>query len=197
PSFMFSSYYYLFKSQIFIQMAKPGKVLSDGKKMSGELFSLTYGALVADMIKDFDDINQVNTQLDKMGFNMGTRLADDFLSKRTNVSRCTDCKQMADTLAKEVIPMYLGVSASISNWSSGDKEFSLILDNNPLMELVEVPQSMSSLNYSQLLAGAIRGGLEAVHIKVFSSVNENPSNTEIRIRFDCILKDALPAGDED
>lgn len=38
----------------------------------------------------------------------------------------------------KVIPMYLGVSASVSNWSSGDKEFSLILDNNPLMELVEV-----------------------------------------------------------
>lgn len=85
--------------------------------MSGELFSLTYGALVADMIKDYDDVNQVNTQLDKvsyeeddydlnaflqMGWNMGTRLADDFLSKRTNVSRCTDCKQMAETLARDV-----------------------------------------------------------------------------------------------
>lgn len=35
-------------------------------QMSGELFSLTYGALVADMIKDYDDVNQVNTQLDKV-----------------------------------------------------------------------------------------------------------------------------------
>lgn len=38
----------------------------------------------------------------QMGWNMGTRLADDFLSKRTNVSRCTDCKQMAETLARDV-----------------------------------------------------------------------------------------------
>lgn len=39
---------------------------------------------------------------------MGFRLADDFLAKQTAVSRCTDCRQMADVLSKQALPMYLG-----------------------------------------------------------------------------------------
>lgn len=73
-----------------------------------------------------------------------------------------------------------------------------------------MPPHLSSLNYSQIIAGAIRGALEAIHFKVYISLNfsfyltlqvyasviENPSNTEIRIKFDSILKDNLPAGEE-
>ena len=54
----------------------------------------------------------------------------------------------------------------VSNWGGGDREFSLVIENNPLTELVEVPASLSALNYSQIIAGAIRGGLEALHFKV-------------------------------
>ncbi|KHJ85413.1 transport protein particle component, Bet3 [Oesophagostomum dentatum] len=92
---------------------------------------------------------------------------------------------------------FSGVPATVSNWGGGDREFSLIIENNPLTELVEVPASLSALNYSQIIAGAIRGGLEALHFKVYSSVIENPTNTEIKIKFDQILRDNLPAGEED
>lgn len=54
----------------------------------------------------------------------------------------------------------------MSNWGSGDREFSLILENNPLLDLVEVPPHLNSLIYSQIIAGAIRGALEALHFKV-------------------------------
>lgn len=37
--------------------------------MSAELFSLTYGGLVAEMLKDYEDPKIVNTQLDKVGSN--------------------------------------------------------------------------------------------------------------------------------
>ncbi|KIH63826.1 transport protein particle component, Bet3 [Ancylostoma duodenale] len=184
--------------------------------MSAELFSLTYGALVTEMLRDYEDPKQVNMRLDKVciapshclkliehfsrfkiGFNMGTRLADDFLAKNAHVPKCTDCRQIADVLSKNAIPTYLGVPATVSNWGGGDREFSLIIENNPLTELVEVPASLSTLNYSQIIAGAIRGGLEALHFKVYSSVIENPTNTEIKVKFDQILRDNLPAGEED
>ncbi|CAJ0599455.1 unnamed protein product [Cylicocyclus nassatus] len=179
-------------------MSKSSKSgLTEPKKMSAELFSLTYGALVTEMLRDYEDPKQVNMRLDKIGFNMGTRLADDFLAKNAHVAKCTDCRQIADVLSKNAIPTYLGVPATVSNWGGGDREFSLIIENNPLTELVEVPASLSSLNYSQIIAGAIRGGLEALHFKVYSSVIENPTNTEIKIKFDQILRDNLPAGEED
>ncbi|CAJ0942986.1 unnamed protein product, partial [Mesorhabditis belari] len=168
----------------------------DAKKMSSELFALTYGSLVAEMLKDYEDPRQVNLQLDKVGFNMGIRLADDFLSKQAGVPKCTDCRQMAETLSKNVIPAYLGVSATVNNWESGDREFSLQIENNPLTEFVEVPQDLTSLHYSQMIAGAIRGGLEAVHIKVTTTAIETPTNTVIKVKFIEVLKDNLPAGED-
>jgi len=35
-------------------------------KLNSELFSLTYGAMVVQLVKDYEDYNEVNTQLDKM-----------------------------------------------------------------------------------------------------------------------------------
>lgn len=35
-------------------------------KVNGELFALTYGALVVQFIKDYEDYGEVNKQLDKM-----------------------------------------------------------------------------------------------------------------------------------
>lgn len=36
-------------------------------KVSGELFALTYGSIVLQLIKDYGDIAQVNDQLEKIG----------------------------------------------------------------------------------------------------------------------------------
>ena len=35
-------------------------------KINAELFSMTYGALVVQLVKDFEDYQEVNKQLDKM-----------------------------------------------------------------------------------------------------------------------------------
>ena len=69
---------------------------------SAELFTLTYGAIVMQLIKDFDSVDEVNTQLEKMhdllpsfpcrwhllicvlhhrGYNIGVRLIEEFLAK--------------------------------------------------------------------------------------------------------------------
>ena len=37
------------------------------EKMNSELFTLTYGALVAQLLRDHEDVDAVNVQLDKMG----------------------------------------------------------------------------------------------------------------------------------
>ena len=38
------------------------------EKMNSELFTLTYGALVAQLLRDHEDVEAVNVQLDKMGY---------------------------------------------------------------------------------------------------------------------------------
>lgn len=60
--------------------------------------------------------------------------------------------------------MFLGISPTISNWSAAGDEFSLMLENNPLIEFVELPESHSNLKYSNIICGVLRGALEMVCI---------------------------------
>ena len=58
--------------------------------------------------------------------------------------------------------MYLGITPTVTNWSPAGDEFSLLLENNPLTEFVELPEGHQNLNYSDILCGALRGALEMV-----------------------------------
>uniref|UniRef100_A0A915NZ42 Trafficking protein particle complex subunit n=1 Tax=Meloidogyne floridensis TaxID=298350 RepID=A0A915NZ42_9BILA len=148
---------------------------SDSKMVSSELFILTYGALVNDLISDLESPEEVNRQLDKIGYNMGLRLADDFLSKNPRI----------------------GVIAQSNQIGNAGDEFSLIIDQNPLTEFVEKPVEFKDLCYSQVICGCIRGALEAMHMEVqVTLVADLPDPTELRIKFHRILHESIPAGDE-
>lgn len=63
---------------------------------NSELFTLTYGALVSQLIKDHsDNVEEVNKQLERMGYNIGIRIIEDFLA-RTNAGRCYDFRDTAE-----------------------------------------------------------------------------------------------------
>ena len=59
--------------------------------------------------------------------------------------------------------MFLNVVATVGHWV-GDTEYSLLFDENPLADYVELPQNTatSGLKYSNILCGVIRGALESV-----------------------------------
>ena len=60
---------------------------------------MTYGALVVQLIQDYEDYEEVNKQLEKMGYNIGTRLIEDFLAK-SNLGRCSDFREVGEVVAK-------------------------------------------------------------------------------------------------
>lgn len=127
---------------------------------------MTYGALVTQILRDFENVDDVNKQLERIGYNMGVRLIEDFLS-RTAAARCLDMRETADKI-QMAFRMYLNVQPSISNWTSANDEFSLVFDNNPLAEFVELPSDITNLRYSNILCGCIRGALEMVQLEVQS-----------------------------
>ncbi|KAK9746770.1 Transport protein particle (TRAPP) component [Popillia japonica] len=149
----------------------------DTKKVNSELVTLTYGALVAQMVKDLDNVDDVSKQLERLGYNMGIRLIEDYLAK-TNT----------------------GVQPNVANWSAAGDEFSFILDTNPLTELVELPDDLKGLKYCNTICGIIRGALEMVQMDVQSWIVQDQlkgdSNTEIRVKFIRRLEDAIPAGED-
>lgn len=179
--------------------------------------TLTYGSLVAQLCKDLDgDYAQVNRHLDRMGYNIGLRLIEDFLA-RTALPRCSGFKDTAETIAKVGFKMFLNTVPVIDNWTPDGKQFSLILDDaasaggggsaggssNPLTEFVELPddgRANTELWYSNILAGVIRGACEMVQLEVeaqfVSDVLQGAPQTELRVRFVKVLEDEIPAGED-
>jgi trafficking protein particle complex subunit 3 len=70
-------------------------------KVNAELVTLTYGTIVAQLVKDYDsDYIEVNKQLDKMGYNIGLRLIEDYLAKSNTMKRCANFRETADAIAR-------------------------------------------------------------------------------------------------
>ena len=182
-----------------IMSAKGKAPILDNNKVNADLIKLTYGALVAQILKDYEKPEDVNKQLDKLGYNIGVRLVEDFIAHH-NIPRCLDFRQTAERV-QQAFRFYLGVQPAVGNWAATGNEFSLIWDNtNPMGDFVELPDNLRTLQYSRVLCGAIRGGLEMVQIDVAISVAREfllgDQATELRIRFNKRLEDALPIGED-
>jgi hypothetical protein len=61
--------------------------------------------------------------------------------------------------------MFLNITPTVTNWTSDGKQFSLVFEENPLADFVELPddgRAQDELWYSNILCGVIRGSLEMV-----------------------------------
>lgn len=122
-----------------------------------------------------------------MGYNIGMRLIEDFLAK-SNTGRCANFKETADIISKvrrlifklnharmereeltwfvQVgFKIFLNITPTVTNWTSDNKQFSLVLDENPLADFVELPdddRAQDQLWFSNILCGVLRGALEMV-----------------------------------
>ena len=145
-------------------MLQSDQVWKQQEKIDGELFILTYGSFVAQLLRDNNEEPvKVNDLLLEMGYNMGVRLIDDYLSK-TGIQNCMDFKETSQQV-KNAFYIYLGIHVKIQQHDG--KEFSILLDENPLNEFVELPDGIrDELWYSNVYCGIIRGCLEMVHVKV-------------------------------
>lgn len=184
-----------------MQKGRPGDVaFASVEKVNAELFTLTYGAIVRQLLTDLEDIEEVNKQLDTMGYNIGIRLIDEFLAK-CNITKCGDFKETADVIAKVGLKMFLGVTATVTNWNAEGNECSLVLDDNPLVDFVELPESCHGLLYCNLLCGVVRGALEQVSLRVdvhfVKDVLKGDDAYEIRLKLIEHMAEEYPYKDTD
>ena len=68
--------------------------------------------------------------------------------------------------------IFLNITPTVANWTSDNKQFSLIFEDNPLVDFVELPddgRAQDELWYSNILCGILRGALEMVRIVILLS----------------------------
>eukprot|EP00934_Nitzschia_sp_Nitz4_P003404 Nitzschia sp. Nitz4//scaffold160_size51814//31136//31798//NITZ4_006914-RA/size51814-processed-gene-0.54-mRNA-1//1//CDS//3329537857//3394//frame0 len=143
-------------------------------KTNAELFALTYGALVTEVLRDLDqNLPQVNQQLEQIGYSIGIRCVDEFLAKAATLSTAAmgtsnpsssstsappassnrpsssssllACKSLADTA--EVLgrtAFKMFLGITADVQHHSPTAFSLIFVENPLATFVELPESMQS-----------------------------------------------------
>ncbi|XP_075252131.1 trafficking protein particle complex subunit 3-like [Convolutriloba macropyga] len=171
------------------------------RRVNVDLLSLSYGTLVFQLIRDYENDTEVNAQLEKIGVNIGNRLIEDFLS-RSQMPRCRAFQESVEVICKSAFKQYFGIaSVEATNWDAKMTECSLILKENPLADFVELPEKHQSLFYSNILCGVIKGALTAVHQDVqcwfVQDVLLGHPTTEIKLKFLGIIKDTIPAGEHD
>lgn len=168
--------------------------------INSEIFTLTYGSIVRQLITDLEDMEEVNKQLDTMGYNIGIRLIDEFLAK-SKTTKCVDFRDTADKVARVGFRMFLNTSATVSSWSADSTACNLVLDDNPLVDFVELPENCSALKYCNVLCGVIRGALEMVNIKVECSIVKDSlkgqDSTELYLKLLSQEAESYPFKDDD
>ena len=170
---------------------------SRAEKVSSELFTLTYGAIVVQLFKDCDgDAGAVNEELRRMGYRIGVRLVDEFLVE-SNLTTCQNFRETGQVIAKVAFKMFLGLTAEvIDDEQEGDlQSFLLRIDTigNPFIEYVEIPERYSDLVYGNMLCGVLEGALEMVQLStrcvVVGDVLKGDQNFDIRIELLEILQE--------
>lgn len=172
-------------------------------KVNAELVTLTYGTIVAQLCTDYEyDYAQVNQQLDKMGYNIGMRLVEDFLAK-SNTGRCGNFRDTAEMISKVGFKIFLNITPTVTNWTADNKQFSLLFDENPLADFVELPddgRAQDELWFSNILCGVLRGALEMVQMSIeahfVSDVLRGNDVTEMRVTLIRYIEDEMPPDDE-
>ncbi len=161
-------------------------------KCNAEFFALTYGALVAELLRDIEDPTAITNELDRMGHSIGVRCIEEVLAKVSSLSQhpssATMYKTFPDTcdLIQTALRMFMGVPTESKALS--DTSYTISFTDNPLAIFVELPPSLTAaaavtttttsapidatstakpaLEYSQLLVGIIRGMLEMLQYDV-------------------------------
>jgi trafficking protein particle complex subunit 3 len=174
-------------------------------KCNAEFFALTYGALVAELLRDLEDDASVTAELDRMGHSIGVRCIEEVLAKanynsnNNNVVATQSFAADTPDICALAFRMFLGLQMDVHRGGTGSSDatttssYTLVFAENPLATFVELPNEREGLEYSQLYAGMIRGMLEMLQYDVTATVTKTVlrghDTNEITVELQQILQD--------
>ncbi|UKK00234.2 Bet3 transport protein [Theileria orientalis] len=164
------------------------------EKVNSELFCLTYGSMVSQLVRDKEHSDAVNEHLMEMGMSIGSKLVDEVLAKLGCVP-CTDFRSTVEAIAKVGFKMFLGISANVVDVDPENNIYNISFQENPLDQFVELPETLKDLNYSNIFCGVIIGALEQLQMKVqcyfVKDMLKGDDTYEMTIKLEEVVKESL------
>lgn len=92
----------------------------------------------------------------------------------------------------------------MTNWTSDNKQFSLVFDENPLADFVELPddgRAQDELWFSNILCGVLRGALEMVsclllHILSVKKKDDDAECSQVQMQVEAHFVSDVLRGDD-
>jgi hypothetical protein len=169
-----------------------------------ELFALTYGALVGELLRDLEKPDLIGAELDRMGHSMGLRGMEEMLASQSLASPdlsvvagivggSASASSFGETapVLQAALKMFFGITADEAR--SAPDSYSLLFVDNPFTLFVELPDECTDLEYCSLLAGWCRGCLEILQMdcscSMRQSVLKGDAVNEIHVSLNQVLRD--------
>ena len=141
--------------------------LSTVERINSELLTFTYGSLIVRLIKDYEKPEEINEQLEKMGYNIGIRIIDDYLAKSC-ISPPQTFKQAIEIIQTKAMPFYLKIKVDTIVYSS--KEYGLTFVEILLMILLSFRISTKTYGTRILSAESSEGCLSRLTLGLSASI---------------------------
>lgn len=169
-----------------------------------EFSSLIYGSLVNSLLDMTEDVNDVNTKLDEIGYRVGLRLAHEF-ARDKSLNFIDSPKRLISDIVIKNWPAIAGKGALVKivetdedpQEQKDEVKYVLRFENSIFRQNVTIPDLYSGVKYSAMLPGVIRGIFEIYHYEATATLEENPNNAEVTIISKTKpIPDAVPKDDD-
>lgn len=162
---------------------------------------MTYGAMVRRVLEESEgDVEIANNRLEVMGREMGARMVEEFLAFHA----FDPCRTLRDLAEKLLLAFRYFLDVTARAQVLGEGELTIFFNENPLDEHVVLGAAHKGLLYSNMLCGAVAGGLATIGVKarcwfvrdrLTGSRSPGP-NYEMRLEIDYPNKGALHMFDD-
>ena len=159
-----------------------------------EFSSLIYGSLVNSLLETADEVDEVNSKLDEIGWRIGLRLAHEFARDRTLERVDTPEKIINDLIIKNWVNI-TGSKNAVQCTETKKSQYLLTFEQSIFTQNVTIPERYNGLKYTAVLPGIIRGIFEIYHFEAKVYLKEKSTNTEEIVEMVKEIPIAVPKDD--
>ena len=158
--------------------------------------ALIYGSMVTMLLEMTEEVEDVNTKLEEIGYRIGLRLAHEFARDR-NLDRVETAEALIRGVLAKNWDKFVGKSKA-TYARLEDNVFKMSFEESIFTQNVTVPEIYKGVKFEAILPGILKGVFEIFHFEVNTSLvsEEGSKTTDVKIEVVKAIPIAVPKEDD-